>query len=533
MRTTGASWLSDITAPSRVCKGKAELYRGSDLINTFLPTDILKSIQIEKTPLDGHFFGYTICQKAIIELLDKNNTLDVEKGDKIHAFLGTENELIGNPTFYVEEVTRDEVKHNVKIVAYDLINQASKHLFSELDVVFPVTPRGYSNIIANKLGTTALWNASEGNLALTYTADTQPNLSGSETLREVLAALAELNGCICFMNVDNKLEFKQLSNEPVGTINKSDYFELTIGKEEKLSQISSTTELGDNLTHGEEANYNYIIRNNPFIENRSDIPTILSTLLEITKDIVFYPYTIKWRSNPAIDIGDCIAVMPQNDIPVALHYLGETITYTGGMVASSSWSTTEQEKIETNPTTIGDAIKDTYAKVDKVNRVIDLVASEVEGNTSKIAALQINTDSISSSVESITTKLDTELDGVSNELATLTERVESTITKDELKIAISEELADGIDKIITSTGYTFDEDGLTIEKSDSEMKTKITEDGMTVYRDNDAVLIADNTGVKATNLHATTYLIIGTTSRFEDYINLAGEQRTGCFWILN
>ena len=50
---------------------------------------------------------------------------------------------------------------------------------------------------------------------------------------------------------------------------------------------------------------------------------------------------------------------------------------------------------------------------------------------------------------------------------------------------------------------------------------------MTVYRDSTPVLTANNSGVDAVNLHATTYLIVGNNSRFEDY----GEDRTGCFWI--
>jgi hypothetical protein len=58
------------------------------------------------------------------------------------------------------------------------------------------------------------------------------------------------------------------------------------------------------------------------------------------------------------------------------------------------------------------------------------------------------------------------------------------------------------------------------------MQTTITEDGMTVYRDSEAVLIADHEGVKAEDLHATTYLIIGNNSRFEDL-----GDRTACFWI--
>lgn len=68
---------------------------------------------------------------------------------------------------------------------------------------------------------------------------------------------------------------------------------------------------------------------------------------------------------------------------------------------------------------------------------------------------------------------------------------------------------------------------MSIEKSGSEMKTKITENGMYVSKDGEEVLVANNEGVDAVNLHATTYLIVGMNSRFEDY----GDGRTGCFWI--
>ena len=105
--------------------------------------------------------------------------------------------------------------------------------------------------------------------------------------------------------------------------------------------------------------------------------------------------------------------------------------------------------------------------------------------------------------------------------------MDAAITSEEVTIAIQSELANGVDKVTTSTGFTFNEEGLTVSKSESEMKTTITEDGMTVYKNDEAVLIANNTGVDAVNLCATTYLIIGTNSRIEDY----GDGRTGVFWI--
>jgi len=51
---------------------------------------------------------------------------------------------------------------------------------------------------------------------------------------------------------------------------------------------------------------------------------------------------------------------------------------------------------------------------------------------------------------------------------------------------------------------------------------------MKIIKDTDIVLTANNTGVDAKNLHATTYLIVGANSRFEDYDD---NSRTGCFWI--
>ena len=101
------------------------------------------------------------------------------------------------------------------------------------------------------------------------------------------------------------------------------------------------------------------------------------------------------------------------------------------------------------------------------------------------------------------------------------------MTSEQIAIAISTELAKGVDKVTTSTGFTFNNEGLTISKSDSEMSTNIDEDGMSIFKGSEEVLTADNTGVNAKNLHATTYLIIGKNSRFEDY----NSNRTGCFWI--
>lgn len=91
--------------------------------------------------------------------------------------------------------------------------------------------------------------------------------------------------------------------------------------------------------------------------------------------------------------------------------------------------------------------------------------------------------------------------------------------------------------------FLFNSDGLTVSKlknGESEtFKTIITEDGMVISENilNDSneqkwedVLTANNQGVFAKNLTATTYLIIGERSCFEDF-NINNKKYTGCFWI--
>ena len=110
----------------------------------------------------------------------------------------------------------------------------------------------------------------------------------------------------------------------------------------------------------------------------------------------------------------------------------------------------------------------------------------------------------------------------------LANKVALTMTSEQVNLAIKKEMGKGASKVVTSTGYTFSDEGLLVEKSNSEMKTQVTEDGMTVYKNGVAALQANNQGVTAVDLRARTYLIVGRNSRFED---MPSGDRTGCFWI--
>ena len=113
----------------------------------------------------------------------------------------------------------------------------------------------------------------------------------------------------------------------------------------------------------------------------------------------------------------------------------------------------------------------------------------------------------------------------------LTKRAQLAVTPEQVEIAIESAIAtNGANSVQTSTGFTFNSQGLTISKKNSPLSTQITENGMTILRNNQEALTVNNEGVKAEDLHATTFLIIGLNSRLEDYEN---GSRTGCFWINN
>lgn len=176
---------------------------------------------------------------------------------------------------------------------------------------------------------------------------------------------------------------------------------------------------------------------------------------------------------------------------------------------------------------LGTVATDWTPSPDDIEQSVDDLEVLTQSMSTAIASLTVNADSIAASVQSIEKTTTEKLDGVTSSIEELNKKTEAIMDEESVRLAIQSEIINGVSKVKTSTGYTFDEDGMTVSKSDSEMTTQITENGMTVRKNGEDTLIANSNGVDAVNLHATTYLIVGLNSRFEDY----GEGRTGCFWI--
>ena len=103
----------------------------------------------------------------------------------------------------------------------------------------------------------------------------------------------------------------------------------------------------------------------------------------------------------------------------------------------------------------------------------------------------------------------------------------SRLQQDGEKLALELERTrqEGASRVVTSTGYTFSESGLRIQKSGMEMENLLDHTGMTVRRGGRVILQADHQGVTAPDVTVGNFLAVAH-ARFEPY-----ETGTACFYV--
>lgn len=514
---------------------KIELYEGEKKRDTFNHNNKLISFTIDRVGESSKFFGFGICHRLNFHLIDTNREINITTANSL-ILRFTPHNYDWFPTFYVSEVHRNENTNELSITAYDRLHSNGKKTVAEVVIEKPYNIGEFAVACADALGVSGLEVLGSANTAFftEFEYTDGANFEGSETIREALDDIAEATQTIYYINYENKLVFKRLdmTGDPVATITKEDYITLKSGENRRLAVITNTTELGDSVTASTSATGStQFVRDNAFWELRTDIATLLEDAIGAVGGLTINQFECDWRGNPTLEIGDKIALATKDNSTIISFLLDEVITYNGALSSKLQWSYTKDEaETAKNPTTLGEALKQTFARVDKVNKQIDIVASEASANSDSIANLMVNTESINASVRDVDKKISDATNSINGDIEELTQTVNTKMTSAQVSIEIKKELENGVSKVATGKGFTFDDSGLTIEDinpdSKHAIKTTVSNNGMTVYSDGTEVLTANDGGVTARDLHATTYLIIGTNSRFEDYGN-----RTGCFWI--
>lgn len=522
MLTTDAGYLNAYKAPARQIYGKVS-YQIDNTVFDIKPDGGLVSFSIEKTPVSGKLFGTAITQKITVECLGILS--DIQKGTKLVPFLSNDatGVQVDLPNFYVSNIEFNKTKQTTKIVGYDFIGTATKPI-KDITFTYPSNLTTYTTELATGYGCQVIF---EG---LNFTVESAPNFNGYETLQTVCAHVAEMSGTICYVVNKDTIKFRRVSKTTADTLTADHYFDFSSGDQVTLAGIGYGTDLGgENTFYGDEEGHGQVLWDNAFMALKSDVPKTIQTLGDRVIGLSSYAYNLTWRGCPAYEIGDYIRVVEKDGSSKYIFYLGETLTYNGGLRAVSDWEAAEGERISSNaPSKISTLIAQTYAKVDKVNQEIELLASKVEetdiGNLAEdVASLKITTDSITQEVQ----HLDDSFEGLS-------QSVSQTLSSENLSILVKNQMLveGGANRVVTTTGFTFDHNGLTVAQTGAPTKTNVNVNGMIIYGSHgDELLTVKDKGVTAKNLTATNYIIIKDYSRFQAFQEANGRPRVGCFWM--
>lgn len=179
-----------------------------------------------------------------------------------------------------------------------------------------------------------------------------------------------------------------------------------------------------------------------------------------------------------------------------------------------------------------------YKKADKTDRRINQAYSIVDKQNVKIEDLTSRITTLNTTTNNNYQELLTKFNDYTPQSDTI--QIEQSVrqlqTDTYTKTEINTKLTDGsVTKVLTTAG-TFDENGLTIEKTNAKSKGRFNEKGVTVLDttgSTDTELLfagfdedLNESIVRTRNLSVTKYLNIGSNSRVEDY-----ENGTGVFFV--
>ena len=456
--------------------------------------DEIKSIKIETTGINGKFFGVSYCQKLSVSFIDKDKKINFSKNDEIAIFLCPTEKYnapdadsyynVAYAPYFIDSFKRNEKTGEVSAIGYDIMGVASNTPFS-LGEGDSFTLQQILDRCKTLTGMSGVNGINVSYLPESWTRE-QINLSGKETVRDILTAIAEITGSfmfiypywtdddvgsLCFYTYPRKQRaYTQLGYLYQETyIDKSRYFELTSDKPYKLTGIASVNELEDFVAVG-TTEQQQVIYSNPFLTLLPDETqqTILTGILNQLKDISFTPFNCEWRGDPRLEPVDWLTFEDKNGNKFTSYLLNETFEYNGGFKSTIWWEGAESERTDINSKSISNNILKTKATVDKVKGEITLEVSRAK------EAEQLLGSRITINENAITSEVKNRQDADSELSSTITQ------TASEIRQEVKN-TTDGLDSKITQTANSISAEITARENADSELSTRITanENGIT------------------------------------------------------
>ncbi len=378
---------------------------------------------------------------------------------------------------------------------YDIINSDVSAWYESL--TFPLTLKEFRDLFFSHFDITQVdMELIHDDMSIEKTIATT-GISG----KDIITAVCELNGVFGHINRQGQFAYKSLEESFCEELDKRRYItcEYEDFETSLISRLQVRQEQNDIGVIVGEGNNTYIIEDNFLVYGKepADLEEIANKTFEKIRLIQYRPMSVSLRGNLCIEVGDSILVHTRNK-DVASYILQRTIK--GIQSLRDTFSAEGVYEYAEKINSVNKEVKQLRGKVNSLEKT-------VEKTVAKIADVE---NEISTTITQTVDSLKVEIESAAQDVGNLKEEVNKN--------------TDNINK----TAFEFDTEDLTIKKSGSEMETRISEDGMIVKKSGNDVLIANNKGVQAYDLHAKSYLIIGNNSRLEDYNE---GRRTACFWI--
>ena len=474
---------------------------------------ISELVEGDGAALDGAIAGIAIAGVAVVGSLGTGQAVTIDGATVIASpTFGvkgpgeTEYNYKNYGTYIVKSHKYDDEARVMDLECYDLMLLSMIPYDLALDYGnsnSPVTVKALLDAICARLG----WAAGYTTFTNSDKVIDGEKFDSSYTFRDVLDQIAQVAaGVIAFK--DDKLCVLYPTNTGE-VIDASNLRTLTI--KEKYGPVNSVviarTPQEDNIyaQDAESIEENGLteikIENNQIMDSHRD--DFLPAILERLNGLQFWLYEIESFGIGYLDLCDVFTLETLDGTQYETLMLSDELQISQSLAENSSLEAPEATETD-------------YKAASTTDKLINKTLLKVDNQEGTINALVSKTSTIEG-----------ELAGVSGQVTKMSEVL---MDEESVKIKISEAI-EGIDSVTTSTGYTFDKDGLRIAKEGSEIENLLDNTGMFVTRDGEEILTANNEGVAAINLTSRQFLIVGDNSRFENYNNGIDSKRTACFYI--
>lgn len=461
-----------------------------------------------------------VCSTMLeVTVIDPQNQLEISTGSRL--VLRKENRQAG--VFYAEKPERTAAGQ-YRITAYDAVSRLDQDLGQWLFALsgWPYTLQDFARLVCEKCGL-ELVNSLPINGSYPVGAFSGAGITG----RQLMRWICQLGGCFCRATPDGKLEFAWYRETPLclrptgedfyysGGLTGGEYDTHPI---EKVQLHLKDEDVGAVYPDEAGEKNTLVITGNYLLGNSGAgaMEEAAQQLYQRVKGISYTPCTVRCAARCGAQPGDIIQVEDRTGTLRRVYVM--SLEEREGVLTLRSGGSARRDS-----TTAINAARYESLTGKVLNLRADIEGLKVENADAlgNLAALRLSLDGIQGQVQQ--NKAD------NDRLKTVCTTLEQT--GESLQLQVQTLTEEGTQRVKTSTGYTFDEDGLKITKQGQQMENLLDNTGMYVKRSGQTILQANSQGVAAADVTVRNFLIIGDHARLEDYADGTDFKRTACFYL--